>query len=959
MPLLDPQARPREGLPGAIPQPQARRRPGALDTLAAAFRQSNLASSLRERLNEPALVAAPQTDYDPLDDIAGFEEYAARFLESKSPERTARIKQRIRSELADRDTLQRAGGWGLAASLGAGVVDPATVISMGIPVLGEARAARVGSLVLSQLSIDTASEVAFHGLQETRTTGESLINVGASTVLAGVLGTLATRMPRAELDALGKRLDAELRTPSAVNLEPPDSTAGAAQVARTTLADETLATGGQTLSKSIGQVSPAGRLLNSPSVNARRIVQELAETPELLEKNLRGVATPAAAETSLKRLQGAWWQAYQGRAELYRAYRTRMREAGEAPISRAEFAQEVAFAMRRADQSPIVEVARAAQRTRELIFEPLKRRAIRLGLLPEDVTVQGAESYLMRQYNVAKIRAQPAAWIETLTAGFERQGLDNAEAETLAYQVTRNILGSERGTLDLHVMDGIVPKSGRLAERELKLPDEVLEPWLVNDIDALSQAYLRTLGPEIEITERFGDRSLEDALSKAKDEYSVFKARAREAGDDRLLKQLTAREEADLRDLAAIRDRLYGHFGAPKDPSSFFVRAGRAVRALNYTRLLGGQVISAMTDTAYMMMKYGAPKMMASAARLATNLKALKLARTEARRMGIGLDLVLNTRGIALGDIGEYSSFAEQAFLRRASDVFSIASLQSPWNAVMKSWASVMSQDDVLGAAAKMARGKLLTKRQRARLAQLGLDEEMLQRIAAQASEHGESHSGLRFGNSDRWGDTRAAAAFESAILKETDIAIITPGVGDLPLVHSTEWGKALLQFKSFSLSATRRLTIPAAQGVAQGDLAMMSGLASAFGIGSLVYVLKQLTAGQPIETDPERFAMEMVDKSGLLAWTGDLIFPGLWQFGSDDLSRWSDRQPVETLLGPVAGTVGDIYASRWPAKALSGDLSAADVHKIRRLLPFQNLWYARRAINELEGAAADAAGAQ
>jgi len=122
------------------------------------------------------------------------------------------------------------------------------------------------------------------------------------------------------------------------------------------------------------------------------------------------------------------------------------------------------------------------------------------------------------------------------------------------------------------------------------------------------------------------------------------------AGDEKAIQRLTAREERDLKDLGAIRDRMYGTYGAPKDPGHFFVRAARFIRAENYMRLLGGQLISSFTDAARTFMIYGLPKMAASGIKLATSIKALGLARSEARRLGIGLDVVMNSRGVLLND---------------------------------------------------------------------------------------------------------------------------------------------------------------------------------------------------------------------------------------------------------------------------------------------------------------------
>jgi len=95
----------------------------------------------------------------------------------------------------------------------------------------------------------------------------------------------------------------------------------------------------------------------------------------------------------------------------------------------------------------------------------------------------------------------------------------------------------------------------------------------------------------------------------------------------------------------------------------------------------------------------------------------------------------------------------------------------------------------------------------------------------AQQAVHGIEHRGLRFGRSDLWTDQEAARAFENAVVHSADVAVVTPGIGDLPRLHSTEWGKCILQFKSFNLASTSRLLIPMLQGWRQGDVRMITGI--------------------------------------------------------------------------------------------------------------------------------------
>ena len=95
------------------------------------------------------------------------------------------------------------------------------------------------------------------------------------------------------------------------------------------------------------------------------------------------------------------------------------------------------------------------------------------------------------------------------------------------------------------------------------------------------------------------------------------------------------------------------------------------------------------------------------------------------------------------------------------------------------------------------------------------------------------------------------------------------------------------------------------------------------------------------------------------MAWGGDVIFPGLWQLGGEELSRFSDRSLFSTVAGPTFGTLGEIYSAQLPSKVLNGEVSEKDVHMLRRMLPGQNIFYLRRGINVLEEEAADAVGAR
>lgn len=951
-----------EGQIGQMPAQVPEERPSVLDVLGAAERTSNVVSMAYDAATQPKPQVAPVKGYDPVTSVPkGMEGYADRFLDSQSPQETAWISQRIRAEMADRDVIRRAGGWGTAATIGFGLTDPLTLASMTIPVAGETRLATMARLAGVNAGTAALQEGVAHELSPTRSQGESLMNVGASAILGGLLGTIAGKVPKAELAKLAENLDADL----APHLNPGEfSTAGAAAVTRSDLAGNTIATGAaRTLAEGpIGRVAPGLRVLTSPSNEARELVQGLAETREILQKNTEGVATATPIETQLRQQEGVWWQGWQARAQAFRDYRERVAgdpSAGD-PLSRREFNQAIAEAMRRGDEHPIPEVAQAAKDTRRLVFDPMTQRAQKIGLLPEDLTTVGARSYLTRQYDRVKIAKALPDWMARLTQGFVAKGMDIAEARAAAGDATRNILGGERGTMDWNVREADVPGSGRFKQRTLDLPDEVLEPYLNSDIDHLSHSFLRSTAPEVLMTERFGSRDLADQFDKINAEYDRLSAKAEAEGNARAAADLESRRQADIRDLSAMRDRLYGLYGQPKDPGAFFVRAGRLLRADNGLRLLGAATLSHIPDIANVIAKYGLTNTFAAMGKLAANWQAIGMARAEARRIGVGLDMVMNSTAALLGDYGAHSQFLEQRVATKLMRGFTIATGETPLITIIQSLASTIGSDEVLRNAAKLAAGNALSKRTLTALAASGIDQDMLARIATMAERHGEEYGGLKFGHSDLWTDKEAAQAFDGAILKNAHAMTLSPGVGDTPLIMSTEIGKALLQFKSFAFAASRHVLMPLVQGVAQGDVRAATSIMALATAGFMSYAAKQTMAGQPLEQNPQRLAMEVLDKSNFMGWTSEFVFPGMWLMGMKDLSRWSDRDPVETLGGPTAGTLAAAYSRQFPAKLTANTdegekgFSRADLHFLRRLVPGQNLWYLRRAVNATEDSMGD-----
>jgi hypothetical protein len=78
---------------------------------------------------------------------------------------------------------------------------------------------------------------------------------------------------------------------------------------------------------------------------------------------------------------------------------------------------------------------------------------------------------------------------------------------------------------------------------------------------------------------------------------------------------------------------------------------------------------------------------------------------------------------------------------------------------------------------------------------------------------------------------------------------------------------------------------------------------------------------------------------------------------GQAPMSRYATRNVAGALLGPSLGTVQDL--SQVIGAVSTGDLSKSDISAMRKMLPYQNLFYMRGLLNQLEDKAAQAAGAE
>jgi hypothetical protein len=386
-----------------------------------AFRRENDIVSTARALSQPG--AAPYDPaFDPWSDIAGYEDYAASFIDANSPEDVAAMKAGIDRERYGYDIVANGGATGFFASVAASFLSPITLVPIGgsavtigrMGLRAGAGAVRVG---VGAAAGTLAQEAILQATQETRTVGETAAAVAFSAVLGGVIGGAIGASTGRDLDAIAARVlrdTEEVADDMTANVPGGTGNLGAAAAAGRTMETEAIARLGG-LEKALAKTSPTLRTQTSPSLNTKVIAQEIAEQPLLTKGNLRGIASPVSVEALIRQDMYPMYAALTEADDLFVRYRMGDAEPGFAARARigvadlvrgtggklthAEFMTEVGKAARRGDTHAIPEVAEAAKVVRRTVFDPARDRAIAAGIFTEGVDVKTAESYLTRLWD--------------------------------------------------------------------------------------------------------------------------------------------------------------------------------------------------------------------------------------------------------------------------------------------------------------------------------------------------------------------------------------------------------------------------------------------------------------------------------------------------------------------------------------------------------------------------------
>lgn len=560
--------------------------------------------------------------------------------------------------------------------------------------------------------------------------------------------------------------------------------------------------------------------------------------------------------------------------------------------------------------------------------------------------------------------------------------LSEAELAARADEIIDRILSTPDGRFNYDVAsDKWAPKGaqsttalprGALHSREFAIPTAEVRDFVVRDIEHVLSGHLRTMLPDIELTRRFGDADMEKVIKSIREEYNA-KIAALGTGPkaEKEAARLHAMAQSDIEDVAAMRDRVRNIYGWTGDPSGRRAHAvARDVRNVTSMASLGTAPINSLTDFGVQAaFRYGLGHVFKDQwIPFTKSLMGLsdvgKIARQQAKEMGIGVESANGLARLNFSDvIDNYkpgNSFSRG--LSYLGDRFHMVNLLGPFTDYAKFWAFVPAQAEFGRTAARIAAGKGSTK-DIARMADASIPIPMAKKIAAEIEKHGVTVDGVRFANAGAWGDAEARRVFETAMNREVDILVTTPGMGDKPLWLSGPVGSVIGQFKSFTAGAHERVLIANLQ---KRDADTLQGMIAALGMGAISYAMYSIATGKKPSDRPQDWIKEAVDRASLMGWFSEANkvaskFTGgqadvFRLIGADrPLTRRAFNSPVAELLGPgysLAEGVGKAIVH-----GATGDFTGGDLHRLRKVLPGQNLFYLRSLLDEVEAGSANAFG--
>jgi hypothetical protein len=568
-----------------------------------------------------------------------------------------------------------------------------------------------------------------------------------------------------------------------------------------------------------------------------------------------------------------------------------------------------------------------------------------------------------------------------------RTGLVNFQeaAEKYATEMATQIMGNSPRVAQIDAMVGV---RSPMRMRTLDIDYDVKSKYLEKNVESILDRYLRTMGSDIELFRATGDRSGSKMVQDVADEMQRIRQHIETRSVDETGKEITPAlrakqlEQHDkatksrLQEFQGTIDRIRGLRGIPDNPAGIGHRLARFFLNYNVTTMMGVAAVTSIPDAGRPVMIHGLGRtfrdgwvpLVQSMIDEGTR-KQTKQTIRELRLAGIGIDVFTQQRAKNIMDTLEPSLYGGK--LERGMEYLAhkmpVLALFGPWTDMMKTVAGTVAMARISRSVIDAAAGRASAADIKY-LAQAGIDETMVRRIAAQleSPNGGTRYKDVIIPNSESWDDYAALRVWQSALSREDARTVISPGL-ERPLVSDGSMpGRLLFQFRSFTMAANSKMLIAGLQSRDMAAIHATQGLVFSLALGTLSYYIWAMTAGERqrqemLNASWEEWMDQAIYRSGVLGALSEIQqvgseIPATRRFTTFADSTVAGRRAnsiVGAVAGPTFGAANNIAA----VLANMDDPTEGTVRQARKLLPYQNIFLWRRGLDAVEASVSSAFG--
>ena len=578
------------------------------------------------------------------------------------------------------------------------------------------------------------------------------------------------------------------------------------------------------------------------------------------------------------------------------------------------------------------------------------------------------ENYLNRAINREKIQANIPAWRDFAMKSLARTMPELSEEARLvivkSYENKRPWQQFKKGqsgkTHEEEILLNYLFKpsgmSGNLKKRKLKIDQEewMDAGYFHGDALFLMQLYHKSVLPDVYLTGVFGtpnamggqylrSKGYRAGLKDVEAEYIKKWNKAKTQKEKNAIKK--EMDEA-LEDLEAVRDLFKGTYGVSDDPSSFYSKGISMLKLFNaMTSLQGG--LASIVDLGRSVFANGMQRSLQTTWESFTKnytKNIYKMTKAEGRLSGELFEMQLNTRAMIFNDLNQFYDTGStiHAGMQKMAGAFFMVNLMTPWNQMIKTHQTLMITTRILEECDNWIAGTI-TQANKNKLTQAGIDLETAKDIIMEYVEFGigagatntQKLNYARLANSHDWINKKTAKKFQLAVQNDLNIGIITPSLGDTPLWMSTQLGGVLAQFKKFSMGMTNRMLV---RGFQEKDANFFGSVVMMVALGGIIDAIRTSQMGGDYS---QKSYVARINDAFERSGVGGIFM---------DINNSGQRLLFDDIGGKLGGVLGptgsNVDKFMGFATADGSDEMASNV---RRLIPFQNIWYLDSLFDRIE----------